>query len=39
MLPEEGKICEIQPLPWQEVSANYHILYHIPLEELKVDCL
>ncbi len=40
MLPEGGKICEVEIPPWQRVSEGHHILCHIPLEELrKIDAV
>jgi peptide/nickel transport system ATP-binding protein len=34
MLPNEGKICEIEVPPWREAENGLRILCHIPLEEL-----
>lgn len=34
MLPDDGKICEIEVPPWCETENGLRILCHIPLEEL-----
>lgn len=34
LLPDNGKICEQQPPPWQKGVGTHRILCHIPLEEL-----
>lgn len=35
MLPDNGKICEIEEPPWQSSQKGHRILCHIPLEELE----
>jgi peptide/nickel transport system ATP-binding protein len=38
MLPDGGKICEIEEPPWQQSRAGHRILCHIPIRELeKID--
>jgi peptide/nickel transport system ATP-binding protein len=35
MLPDEGRICKIEPPPWQTTERGHRILCHILLEDLK----
>jgi peptide/nickel transport system ATP-binding protein len=35
LLPDGGKICEVEIPPWQSSSRGHRILCHIPLEELQ----
>jgi peptide/nickel transport system ATP-binding protein len=35
MLPDGGKICEIETPPWQDAGQGHRILCHIPLEQLR----
>lgn len=35
LLPEDGKICELEIPPWQEASDGHRIFCHLPLEELR----
>jgi peptide/nickel transport system ATP-binding protein len=35
MLPDGGKICEVETPPWQYKSEEHRIYCHIPLEELR----
>lgn len=35
MLPDGGKICEIEVPPWQHVTAEHRIFCHIPLDDLR----
>ena len=35
MLPDEGRICETEPPPWQTTEDGHRILCHIPLKDLK----
>lgn len=35
MLPDAGKICEIERPPWRESENGHRILCHIPLDKLK----
>jgi len=34
MLPDGGKICEMEKPPWQQSSTGHRILCHIPIEKL-----
>jgi len=34
MLPDGGKICEVEVPPWRLVDGDHRILCHIPLEQL-----
>lgn len=34
MLPDGGRICEIEPPPWRQSSSGHRILCHIPIEKL-----
>ncbi len=34
MLPNSGKICEVETPPWRETEKGHRILCHIPLEDL-----
>ena len=35
MLPDGGKICEIETPPWRDAGNGHRIFCHIPLEELR----
>ncbi|MEJ2208730.1 MAG: ABC transporter ATP-binding protein [Anaerolineae bacterium] len=35
MLPDGGKICEVEAPPWQHNTPEHRICCHIPLEELR----
>ncbi|MBD3308098.1 dipeptide ABC transporter ATP-binding protein [candidate division KSB3 bacterium] len=34
ILPDNGKICETEIPPWNQVEGEHHILCHIPIETL-----
>ncbi|MBW2057443.1 MAG: ABC transporter ATP-binding protein [Deltaproteobacteria bacterium] len=34
MLPENGRICEVEKPPWREAGTDHRIFCHIPLQEL-----
>ena len=34
LAPEEGRVCQTQTPPWQQVDGEHHILCHIPLDRL-----
>jgi peptide/nickel transport system ATP-binding protein len=34
MLPDGGKICEVEVPPWRQVGDEHRIFCHIPLEKL-----
>ncbi|HEY75308.1 MAG TPA: ABC transporter ATP-binding protein [Thermoflexia bacterium] len=34
-LPDGGRICEVEPPPWQADTEEHRILCHIPLEQLR----
>lgn len=36
MLPDKGRICEVEIPPWQANGKGHRILCHIPLEKLKL---
>ena len=35
LLPDQGRICEIEAPPWQKAGKGHRILCHIPLETLR----
>ena len=35
LLPDQGKICETEPPPWQYNNERHRIYCHIPLEQLR----
>jgi len=35
MLPDGGRICEVEAPPWREARKGHRIFCHIPLEELR----
>jgi peptide/nickel transport system ATP-binding protein len=35
LLPEGGKVCEVEPPPWREGKNGHRIFCHIPLETLE----
>jgi len=35
MLPDDGRICEMEAPPWRASESGHRILCHIPLEELE----
>jgi peptide/nickel transport system ATP-binding protein len=35
MLPDQGKVCEVETPPWRYNTDQHRILCHIPLEELR----
>jgi len=38
LLPDGGKICELEVPPWRQVTEDHRIFCHIPLEDLcKID--
>jgi peptide/nickel transport system ATP-binding protein len=40
LLPDGGKICEIEEPPWRDAGNGHRIFCHIPLEELrKIDAV
>ncbi len=34
LLPDDGKICEVETPPWRQVSEDHRIFCHLPLEVL-----
>ncbi len=34
MLPDQGRVCEVQVPPWQQHSRGHRIFCHIPIEQL-----
>jgi peptide/nickel transport system ATP-binding protein len=35
MLPDDGKICEVETPPWRYNTPEHRIFCHIPLEDLR----
>lgn len=35
LLPDAGRICEVEAPPWQDAGDGHRILCHIPLEQLR----